>query len=287
MTERAASNDPNPGDALADVLTETTPSRRGVRRWWLGAVVIVAVAAFAITRSSSSSSSDSADTGPVSSVVKGAIDKAIEDLQSQPARSAEVYNAILPSIVVIQTDLASSGTGNGSGLGTGVIINNQGSILTALHVVEKARTIRVSFADGTETPATVESSDPDNDIAVLSTERLPDVLVPAVLGGGLRVGDETFAVGHPLGLVGSISSGVISGLDRSLTRDNGAPLKGLIQFDAAVNPGNSGGPLLNRNGQVVGIVTALANPARDGYFTGIGFAVPIGTAGGAARAPRK
>ena len=287
MTERAASNDPNPGDALADVSTETTPSRRGVRRWWLGAVVIVAVAAFAVTRSSSSSSSDSADTGPVSSVVKGAIDKAIEDLQSQPARSAEVYNAILPSIVVIQTDLASSGTGNGSGLGTGVIINNQGSILTALHVVEKATTIRVSFADGTETPATVESSDPDNDIAVLSTERLPDVLVPAVLGGGLRVGDETFAVGHPLGLVGSISAGVISGLDRSLTRDNGAPLKGLIQFDAAVNPGNSGGPLLNRNGQVVGIVTALANPARDGYFMGIGFAVPIGTAGGAAGAPRK
>ena len=287
MTERAASNDPNPGDALADVSTETTPSRRGVRRWWLGAVVIVAVAAFAVTRSSSSSSSDSADTGPVSSVVKGAIDKAIEDLQSQPARSAEVYNAILPSIVVIQTDLASRGTGNGSGLGTGVIINNQGSILTALHVVEKAKTIRVSFADGTETPATVESSDPENDIAVLSTERLPDVLVPAVLGGGLRVGDETFAVGHPLGLVGSISAGVISGLDRSLTRDNGAPLKGLIQFDAAVNPGNSGGPLLNRNGQVVGIVTALANPARDGYFMGIGFAVPIGTAGGAAGAPRK
>ena len=287
MTERAASNDPNPGDALADVSTETTPSRRGVRRWWLGAVVIVAVAAFAVTRSSSSSSSDSADTGPVSSVVKGAIDKAIEDLQSQPARSAEVYNAILPSIVVIQTDLASRGTGNGSGLGTGVIINNQGSILTALHVVEKAKTIRVSFADGTETPATVESSDPDNDIAVLSTERLPDVLVPAVLGGGLRVGDETFAVGHPLGLVGSISAGVISGLDRSLTRDNGAPLKGLIQFDAAVNPGNSGGPLLNRNGQVVGIVTALANPARDGYFRGIGIAEPIGTAGGAAGAPRK
>ena len=287
MTERAASNDPKPGDALADVSTKTTSSRRGGRRWWLGAVVIVAVAAFAITRSSSSSESDSADAGPVSSVVKGAIDKAIEDLQSQPARSAEVYNAILPSIVVIQTDLASKGTGNGSGLGTGVIINNQGSILTALHVVEKATTIRVSFADGTETPATVESSDPDNDIAVLRTERLPDVLVPAVLGGGLHVGDETFAVGHPLGLVGSISAGVISGLDRSLTRDNGAPLKGLIQFDAAVNPGNSGGPLLNRNGQVVGIVTSLANPARDGYFMGIGFAVPIGTAGGGAGAPRK
>lgn len=279
------SNDPNPGDALADVSTKSTPSRRWARRWWLGAVVIVAVAGFAITRSSSSAESD--DSAPVASVVKGAIDKAIEDLQSQPARSAEVYNVILPSVVVIQTDLASTATKNGSGLGTGVIINNQGLILTALHVVHKATTIRVSFADGTETPATIESEDAENDIAVLSTERLPDVLVPAVLGGGIGVGDETYAVGHPLGLVGSISAGVVSGLDRSLSRDDGAPLRGLIQFDAAVNPGNSGGPLLNRNGQVVGIVTALANPARDGYFMGIGFAVPIGTAGGGAGAPRK
>ena len=286
MTERAASNDPTPGDALADVSTKSTPSRRWTRRWWLGAIVIVAVAGFAITRSSSSAESD--DSAPVASIVKGAIDKAIEDLQSQPARSAEVYNVILPSVVVIQTDRANAATvNNGSGLGTGVIINNQGLILTALHVVQKATTIRVSFADGTETSATIESEDPENDIAVLSTERLPDVLVPAVLGGGIRVGDETYAVGHPLGLVGSISAGVVSGLDRSLSRDNGAPLRGLIQFDAAVNPGNSGGPLLNRNGQVVGIVTALANPANDGFFMGIGFAVPIGTAGGGAGAPRK
>jgi S1-C subfamily serine protease len=283
VTERAASNDPKPGDAPSDVSTKSTPSRRRAGRWLLGTVVIVAVAAFAFTRASSSSESD--DSVPIASIVKGAIDNAIEDLQSQPARSAEVYNMILPSIVVIQTD--STTATNPGGLGTGVIVSDQGLILTALHVVERAKSIRVSFADGTETAATIESADAENDIAVLSTERLPDVLVPAVLGGGLRVGDETYAVGHPLGLVGSISAGVVSGLDRSLSRDNGAPLRGLIQFDAAVNPGNSGGPLLNRNGQVVGIVTALANPAKDGYFMGIGFAVPIGTAGGAAGAPSK
>ena len=98
---------------------------------------------------------------------------------------------------------------------------------------------------------------------------------------------DAFVVGHPLGFVASLSAGVISGLDRSTPRENGTTMTGLIQFDAAVNPGNSGGPLLNRNGQVVGIVTALANPSRDGYFIGIGFAVPIGTAGGAAGAPRK
>ena len=111
--------------------------------------------------------------------------------------------------------------------------------------------------------------------------------MPAVLGGGAQIGDETFAVGHPLGLVGSLSAGVISGLDRSFPLANGRTLAGMIQFDAAVNPGNSGGPLLNRNGQVIGIVTGLANPAGDDYFIGIGFAVPIGTAGGAAGAPAR
>jgi S1-C subfamily serine protease len=133
----------------------------------------------------------------------------------------------------------------------------------------------------------IASKDPEHDIAVLLPEQGPEVIVPAVLGGGGQVGDETYAVGHPLGYVGSLTSGVISGLDRSVKAKAGRTLKGLIQFDAAVNPGNSGGPLLDRNGQVIGIVTALANPSRDGYFIGIGFAVPLGTAGGAANAPAK
>jgi S1-C subfamily serine protease len=99
------------------------------------------------------------------------------------------------------------------------------------------------------------------------------------------VGDEAFAVGHPLGLTGSLSAGVISGLERAIPIGNGQTLRGLIQFDAAVNRGNSGGPLLNRDGQVIGIVTALANPSEQGYFIGIGFAVPIGTATGGAAGP--
>jgi S1-C subfamily serine protease len=102
----------------------------------------------------------------------------------------------------------------------------------------------------------------------------------------MRIGDETFAVGNPLGLAASLSAGVISGIDRSFPiNDEGDRLEGLIQFDAAVNPGNSGGPLLNRAGQVIGIVTALANPSQQNFFTGIGFAVPINSAVSAAGLP--
>jgi S1-C subfamily serine protease len=170
------------------------------------------------------------------------------------------------------------------GLGTGVIINAEGAILTANHVVEGAKLIRVTFIDGSTSDATVISSQPDRDIAVLKADRNPEVVVPAVMGGGVRVGDEAFAIGHPLGLIDSMSSGVISGLNRSIPVADDQTLDGLIQFDTAVNPGNSGGPLLNRAGQVVGIVTALANPSEQGVFIGIGFAVPIGAAAGVAGA---
>jgi putative serine protease PepD len=125
----------------------------------------------------------------------------------------------------------------------------------------------------------VTASDPDHDIAVLHPTTLPQVVVPAVLGGaGVGVGLPVVAVGNPLGLDDTTTSGVISALGRSIRADDGRQLDGLIQFDAAVNPGSSGGPLLNQQGEVVGIVVALADPSKDGYFIGIGFAVPIGTA---------
>jgi S1-C subfamily serine protease len=107
------------------------------------------------------------------------------------------------------------------------------------------------------------------------------------MGGGVGVGDAVYPVGHPLGLQGSLTAGVVSATDRTIQVGPGRTIEGLIQFDAAVNPGNSGGPLLNRNGQVVGIVTALANPTAQPYFVGIGFAVPIATAGGAAGGPQQ
>lgn len=248
-----------------------------------GAALVVSGGIYVATRDTSPPPLDKAEVGTIASDVVG---KAIENLESKPPASATVYQQILPSLVQIEANRPSS-DGRDARLGAGVIVNRAGTILTALHVVDGARRVRVSFVDGARSTASIAATDPANDIAVLRPDRGPEVVVPAVLGGGGQVGDEAYAVGHPLGYLGSLSAGVISGLDRSAEGKSGRRLQGLIQFDTAVNPGNSGGPLLNRAGQVIGIVTALANPSRDGYFIGIGFAVPIGTAGGAADAPPK
>lgn len=278
-----------PGEA-PPAAPDQSPGRGGRlgRRSRLGiaAVLVAAVALGVVALAARGPSEPALERADVGAIASDAVGKAIEDLRSAPATSVAVYQQILPSLVQIEAR-SSSSDGGGGGLGTGVIVNRSGAILTALHVVDGATTIRLSFVDGTRSNGQIVSADPDNDIAVLVPERPPQPIVPAVLGGAGQVGDETYAVGHPLGFVGSLSSGVISGLDRTVEAPGGRTLRGLIQFDAAVNPGSSGGPLLNRGGQVIGIVTGLVNPARDGYFSGIGFAVPIGAAGGAADAPPK
>ena len=277
-------NEPTPGAEAVGTDEAPAGSRIGPRLRLVliaGAALVVSGGIYVAARDTSPPPLDKAEVGTIASDVTG---KAIEKLESRPPASATVYRQILPSIVEIEANRRSS-NGKGASLGAGVIVNRSGAILTALHVVDGAEGVRVSFVDGTRSTASVASTDPANDIAVLQPDRGPEVVVPAVLGGGGQVGDEAYAVGHPLGYVGSLSAGVISGLDRSVEAANGRKLQGLIQFDTAVNPGNSGGPLLNRAGQVIGIVTALANPSRDGYFIGVGFAVPIGTAGGAANAP--
>ncbi len=269
--------------------SDEPPGRRGRvgrrARIAIAATLVTAVALGVVALTTLGESEPALERADVGTIASGVVKKAIEDLRAAPATSAVVYQQILPSLVQIQATRPSSRAQGG--LGTGVIVNASGAILTALHVVDGATTIRLSFVDGTRSSGQIVSADPDNDIAVLVPERPPQPIVPAVLGGAGQIGDETYAVGHPLGFVGSLSSGVISGLDRTVEAPNGTMLRGLIQFDAAVNPGNSGGPLLNRGGQVIGIVTGLAGPSRDGYFAGIGFAVPIGAAGGAADAPPK
>ena len=218
---------------------------------------------------------------PSEDEINSIVAQAMASATPPPPDSALVYQYILPSVVLIQTKQESSGDNGEFGVGSGVVVNENGDVLTAYHVIANATEIEVLFAEGTHAAAQVISADPDTDIAVLHPDRPPEVIVPAVLGnpGAMRVGDEAFAVGNPLGLAASMSAGVISGFDRSASvKETGQRLEGLIQFDTAVNPGSSGGPLLNRQGQVVGIVTALANPSEQSYFIGIGFAVPIGTA---------
>lgn len=254
-------------------------------RWWPAGVAVALICAALVALNLRVTSRPATSEADVNGIVEDRVGAAIEALQAQPPASVTVYQAIVPPLVVIETQR--SGGGGRPGVGSGVIVNADGDILTSLHVVEGAASIKVSFSDGTESPAAIRSADAAHDIAVLRPARLPEVVVPAVLGGGTQIGEEVFAVGHPLGLVGSLSAGVVSGLNRSFPLANGRSIGGMIQFDAAVNPGNSGGPLLNRNGQVIGIVTGLANPAGDDEFIGIGFAVPIGTAGGAAGAPAR
>jgi S1-C subfamily serine protease len=209
---------------------------------------------------------------------------AVSQLQSQPPAAVPAYQGVQTAFVVVRSRTDASGL---SELGSGVIVDSQGDILTALHVVRGASTIEVTFADGTTSPATVVASDEDHDIATLKPSTLPAVVSPAVLGNAPQIGDEVFAVGDPLDLVASLSAGVVSGLNRTFTPTDGPSLTGMIQFDAAVNPGSSGGPLLNAKGQVIGIVDGLANPAGDDAFAGIGIAVPIATAGAVAGAPAK
>ena len=219
--------------------------------------------------------------------VSTAIARAMASATPPPPVAARVYDAIWPSVVLINTHTEKDGEPD-EGHGSGVVLDDRGTILTSLHVVQGADEIKVIFADGTESGADIMATEPERDIAVLRTLEPPQLLIPATLGspGSLQVGDEAIVVGNPFGLRHSVTSGVISGLERTFKLPSTEePVTGLIQFDAAVNPGNSGGPLLNRDGEVVGIVTALVNPTEQDVFIGIGFAVPIDVAASAAGTP--
>src|SRR5947209_10503089 len=210
-------------------------------------------------------------------------------LESKPVPSPamKAYQAVRSSIVRVRA------IGEGleqdeyfqRAIGSGVVIIDRGVILTSLHVVSGASRVRVQFEDGLETDAVIISTQPDHDLAVLQARDIPDDLQAATLRSAKHLieGEHVTAVGFPFGIGPSVSHGVISGLHRQYQSPEGdRVLSELIQFDAAANPGSSGGPLVNAEGEVVGIVTAILAPTEKAGFSGIAFAVPIELAAGAA-----
>lgn len=226
-----------------------------------------------------------------------------------PSPAAKAYQTIIPSVVRVVaigkrniTPAETRGTKKDSkkpgppgqedegdrSVGTGVVIVDKGIILTNLHVVQGAETIKITFSDGLETTASITGVQPENDLAVLQAHKIPDDLIAATMRStaDLLPGDQVMAVGYPFGIGPSASSGIVSGVKRNFRSPEGKQqMSNLIQFDAAANPGNSGGPLVTMDGEVVGIVTAIYNPNQQRTFVGIGFAVPIENAAAAAGMP--
>jgi S1-C subfamily serine protease len=211
--------------------------------------------------------------------------------KSLPSRATKAADAVMNSVVRVRGYDEFDEPGGDEqmqGVGSGVVIVDNGTILTNLHVVSGAKRVTVTFFDGSESDVELLKSYPENDLAVIRAKKIPDDLEAATLGStsNLRPGDEVVAIGFPFGIGPSTSAGVVSGLDRSFRSPQGKQvMTGLIQFDAAVNPGNSGGPLISMDGEVIGIVTALLNPTPARTFIGIGFAATIEAAGSAVGIP--
>jgi S1-C subfamily serine protease len=220
--------------------------------------------------------------------IDAAVTKALETVQV-PSHSTKAYESVRGSIVRVRAYYDGPDGGEVAGsVGTGVVILDKGVILTNIHVVHGAKRIGLTFAEGMEADAVVTGTRPEDDLAVLQASAVPDDLQAATLQStaGLQPGDFVTAVGFPFGVGPSVSSGVVSGLQREFRNPEGQRvLTNLIQFDAAANPGNSGGPLLNATGEVVGIVTGILNPTQQRVFVGIGFAVPIENAAMAVGVP--
>jgi S1-C subfamily serine protease len=263
---------------------------RHERRLWAAAVLLLVIAALLLN----------GGFGPKQPpLTLKQIDAAMRqslDEKPLPSQATKAYDAVIGSVVRVvglmtEGDDGSDDKANGSaerGVGSGVVIIDNGTILTNLHVVSGAKRIRVTFMDGTESEAVLLSMQPQNDLAVLRAKTVPDDLEAATMRStaDLSPGDGVVAVGFPFGIGPSVSSGVVSGLKREFRSPEGQQmLTNLIQFDAAANPGNSGGPLVTMDGEVVGIVTAILNPSRQRVFIGIGFAVPIENAAAAAGMP--
>ncbi len=291
-TARSDAGSEQPGGSLGGDAPPAIPLKARVRNFfgrhhrpiWLGAGAIAALLVFGV---------HSAMNPPPHAITQDDIDLAVRhtlETQPLPSQAAKAYDVIRPSVVMVRDLESEPGQESETvkGVGSGVVIVDKGIILTNLHVVAGASRIGVEFFDGTQSEATLIGTQPENDLAVLQAKTLPDDLVAATLRStaDLAMGDQVVAVGFPFGIGPSVSAGVVSGLRREYRSPEGKRLlTNLIQFDAAANPGNSGGPLVTAEGEVVGIVTGILNPTSQRVFIGIGFAVPIENAAAAFGVP--
>ena len=259
-------------------------SERYNRFLWVGAAVILALAVVLTHAALMPRARDITQED-----INAAVLHTLEN-NALPSPAAKAYEVVRPSIVRVRRFESDKAGGEDleKGVGTGVVIVDKGIILTNLHVVLGAKRVQVVFADGLEAEASVTGMQPEHDLAVLQAHKIPDDLVAATMRStaDLAPGDRVVTVGFPFGIGPSVTAGVISGLRREFVSPEGKRLlTNLIQFDAAANPGSSGGPLVTAQGEVVGIVTAILNPTDQRFFVGIGFAVPIENAASAVGVP--
>ncbi len=219
-----------------------------------------------------------APTDPIESPPLGLEPEVWEVAQADEQVNIRVYAASNRGVVNITTAANRRSFLDDSvptGSGSGFVLDRDGHVLTNFHVIDGADSVQVGLFDGSIVEAAFVGADPSNDLAVLKIDVPEDKLWPIPFGDskGLKVGQKVLALGNPFGLERTLTTGIISSLDRSLEATNGRTIKGIVQTDAAINPGNSGGPLLDARGQVIGMNTAIFS--RVGQSAGIGFAVPI------------
>jgi S1-C subfamily serine protease len=257
----------------------------GIMMAFIGAVMgaVLTVAALQVLDDDDGSSDSTTATAETPASTDEGDDSSELALSTDCQTAAEIYEAVRPSVVEVTTVVNGVGAfgQDGQGSGSGVAIDDAGYILTNNHVVEGATSIEVRFSDDSTATATLVGSDPANDLALLQVDPATEALVAASLADSdeLSVGDPVVAIGNPFNLEGTLTQGIVSALGR--TYSSGAttrPIYNMIQTDTAVNPGNSGGPLINCRGQVIGINTLLENPTGQGVNVGVAFAVAINTA---------
>jgi len=250
------------------------PASPPPKRFRRGLLVAVAAVALASGAGSGAAAAALIDHGASASAATVATTTSTSTTTAASSTATAIYQQDSPSVVTI-TDVISGPQGSGQAIGSGVVLDTNGDILTNAHVIAGARQIQVTFSNGQTVGATVVGSSTSADLAVLRVSVAASSLHPAVLGNSssVQVGDTVYAIGSPFGLSGTLTEGIVSNVNQSGSASGGGNLSGLIQTDAAINPGNSGGALVNAQGQVIGINNSIISPV-DGNV-GVGFAIPI------------